>query len=272
MQSCARQSAFDLARRTPPCVNGGLYGEKQEGTVRSPPASHPSALPSLTYARLRARSALVAMVGRPGVALLVLFAAWAGARAEEERGHCTALGFGRKATSTGSTLLAHTDDRCVAARAAPVTPVLNPLKLAQRARDNRPAHGTRACSGPRARQRTPRVLCQRLVPTHRGRRPCPCVCSGRRGNAHDPARLHPASQAHVRVLGSKLWCDACWASHAALHKTAVRMARCADAPSNASPQRWSTRKALASQSRHVRPRRLGSRPCTGGPTCCASRS
>jgi hypothetical protein len=44
-------------------------------------------------------------------AALVLAVAWA-ARAEEERGHCTALGAGRKATSTGSTLLAHTDDRC----------------------------------------------------------------------------------------------------------------------------------------------------------------
>ena len=50
------------------------------------------------------------MARRLGVALL--FAAFAtAARAEEERGHCTALGVGRKATSTGSTLLAHTDDR-----------------------------------------------------------------------------------------------------------------------------------------------------------------
>ena len=49
-------------------------------------------------------------MGRLGVALLL--AAWAPAAwAEEERGHCTALGVGRKATSTGSTLLAHTDDR-----------------------------------------------------------------------------------------------------------------------------------------------------------------
>ena len=51
-------------------------------------------------------------MGRLGAAL-VLAAAWVhAARAEEERGHCTALGVGRKATSTGSTLLAHTDDRC----------------------------------------------------------------------------------------------------------------------------------------------------------------
>jgi hypothetical protein len=44
---------------------------------------------------------------------LALALAWvlALARAEDERGHCTALGFGRKATASGSTLLAHTDDR-----------------------------------------------------------------------------------------------------------------------------------------------------------------
>jgi hypothetical protein len=48
-------------------------------------------------------------MGRLGAALL--FAAFAATRAEEERGHCTAMGVGRKATSTGSTLLAHTDDR-----------------------------------------------------------------------------------------------------------------------------------------------------------------
>jgi hypothetical protein len=53
------------------------------------------------------------MAARRGAALvLALVCAFpAGVRAEEERGHCTALGFGRSATASGSTLLAHTDDR-----------------------------------------------------------------------------------------------------------------------------------------------------------------
>ncbi len=46
------------------------------------------------------------------LALVVLaLAAPAMLRAEEEKGHCTALGFGRKATADGQTFLAHTDDR-----------------------------------------------------------------------------------------------------------------------------------------------------------------
>jgi len=55
-------------------------------------------------------------MGRLGAALVFVAACAGVARAEEERGHCTALGFGRKATSTGSTMLAHTDDRCVGGR------------------------------------------------------------------------------------------------------------------------------------------------------------
>ena len=62
-------------------------------------------------------------MGRLGVALALAALATA-AHAEEERGHCTAMGVGRKATSTGSTLLAHTDDRHarLAHAAAGVTP------------------------------------------------------------------------------------------------------------------------------------------------------
>jgi CHASE1-domain containing sensor protein len=31
--------------------------------------------------------------------------------AQDENQHCTAIGFGRKATVTGATMIAHTDDR-----------------------------------------------------------------------------------------------------------------------------------------------------------------
>lgn len=41
------------------------------------------------------------------------------ARAEEEKGHCSALGFGRLATDAGQTLIAHTDDRRVTLLAPP---------------------------------------------------------------------------------------------------------------------------------------------------------
>ena len=75
-----------------------------------PPAPNSCAAPKhiarLLRARLRRRQP---GMGRLGAALL--FAAFVATRAEEERGHCTAMGVGRKATSTGSTLLAHTDDR-----------------------------------------------------------------------------------------------------------------------------------------------------------------
>jgi hypothetical protein len=55
------------------------------------------------------------LAARHGAALALALACAlvAGVRGEEERGHCTALGFGRLATASGSTLLAHTDDRRV---------------------------------------------------------------------------------------------------------------------------------------------------------------
>ena len=76
-----------------------------------PPVSHPCALLPSHIALLAACTSLAAArMGRLGVALALAVLATA-VRAEEERGHCTAMGVGRKATSTGSTLLAHTDDR-----------------------------------------------------------------------------------------------------------------------------------------------------------------
>ena len=44
---------------------------------------------------------------------LVLASLALAVRADDEKGHCSAIGFGRLATDAGQTLIAHTDDRRV---------------------------------------------------------------------------------------------------------------------------------------------------------------